>query len=247
MVTSSAQWKVGELARKTGLTVRTLHYYDEIGLLSPAERTESGYRLYGGGDIIRLQQICSLRQLGFSLDEIRDCLTRPGFAPPRVIRLHIARLKEQIEHENKLCSLLETIAARLDGAQDASATLFLDMMEAMSTMETYYTPEQLAEIKARGEQIGQQRIRQVEAEWPTLIAEMKAEMQAGTDPASARVQALTKRWQGLVEEFTGGNPAISEALNKMYHNEAAVRQQTGIDMELMAYVSQAMAAGKKGK
>lgn len=76
---------------------------------------------------------------------------------------------------------------------------------------------------------------------------MKAEMQAGTDPASERVQALTKRWMGLVQEFTGGNPAIGQALNKMYHNEPSVRQQTGIDMELMAYVSQAMGAGKKGK
>lgn len=244
---SPAYWKVGELARKTGLTVRTLHYYDEISLLSPSQRTEAGYRLYGGDDVVRLQQICSLRQLGFSLDEIRACLTRPDFAPPRAIRLHIERLKEQIERQRGLCDLLEAIAAGLDAADDASASLFLDMMEAVYAMETYYTPEQLAEIKARGEKIGQERIRQVKAEWPTLIAEMKAEMQAGTDPASERVQSLARRWMGLVEEFTGGNPAIGQALNKMYRNEPSVRQQAGIDMELMAYVSQAMGAAKKGQ
>ena len=60
--------KIGELASRTGLTVRTLHHYDEIGLLKPSHRTDSGHRLYTVRDLGRLQQIVSLRQLGFSLD-----------------------------------------------------------------------------------------------------------------------------------------------------------------------------------
>ena len=66
-----AFWRVGELAGQTGLTVRTLHYYDEIGLLSPSHRSDAGYRLYTAGDVVRLQQIRSLRHLGFALEEIR--------------------------------------------------------------------------------------------------------------------------------------------------------------------------------
>ncbi|MBF2016646.1 MAG: MerR family transcriptional regulator [Rivularia sp. T60_A2020_040] len=58
--------KIGKLAKQTGISVRTLHYYDEIGLLSPSGRTEADYRLYAEADIVRLQQIISLRQLGFS-------------------------------------------------------------------------------------------------------------------------------------------------------------------------------------
>jgi DNA-binding transcriptional MerR regulator len=73
--------KVGDLARRTGLTVRTLHHYDAIGLLKPSLHSEAGYRLYTAGDIARLQQVLSLRQLGFSLDEVRDCLDRPDFSP----------------------------------------------------------------------------------------------------------------------------------------------------------------------
>jgi DNA-binding transcriptional MerR regulator len=61
--------KVGDLAKQTAVSVRTLHYYDEIGLLSPSGRTESGYRLYATQDIVRLQQIVSLRQIGFSLEK----------------------------------------------------------------------------------------------------------------------------------------------------------------------------------
>ena len=70
----SIAMKIGDLAKQTGVSVRTLHYYEEIGLLSPSHRTETGYRLYAEDDIIRLQQIVSLRQIGFSLAQIRQCL-----------------------------------------------------------------------------------------------------------------------------------------------------------------------------
>src|SRR5215211_9427810 len=99
-------WKVGELARRTGLSVRTLHYYEEIGLLSPSRRTDGGHRLYAGGDVVRLQQIKSLRQLGFNLREVKECLDRPDFPLRRVISLHILRLRERIELERRLCDLL---------------------------------------------------------------------------------------------------------------------------------------------
>src|SRR6516225_4375898 len=76
--------KVGDLAKRTGLSVRTLHYYDEIGLLQPRNLTTSGHRVYGAGELARLQRIKSLRQLGFSLDEIRACLDAPDFSARRV-------------------------------------------------------------------------------------------------------------------------------------------------------------------
>ena len=99
--------KVGELARRTGLTIRTLHHYDEIGLLRPSLHTEAGHRLYTADDVARLQQVVSLRQLGFSLEQVRDCLDRPGFSPVEVIRLHLARLREQIELQRQLGERLE--------------------------------------------------------------------------------------------------------------------------------------------
>ena len=106
-------WKVGELAQRTGLSVRTLHHYDEISLLVPSYRTESGHRLYTVADVARLQQIKSLRQLGFSLDEVRDCLDRADFSPLTLIRTHLARLREQIELQRQLCDQLDKIASHL--------------------------------------------------------------------------------------------------------------------------------------
>src|SRR5436190_18831190 len=113
--------KVGELARRTGLTVRTLHHYDEIGLLKPSLHTEAGHRLYTDGDVSRLQQVVSLRQLGFSLEEVRDCLNRPGFSPLEVVDLHLRRLSEQIVLQQQLCERLEAIAVRLREAGEVTA------------------------------------------------------------------------------------------------------------------------------
>ena len=79
---SETALRVGELAKRTGLTVRTLHHYESIGLLTPSGRTEAGYRLYAAADVARLGQIVGLRQLGLALDEIRECLTRPGLCSP---------------------------------------------------------------------------------------------------------------------------------------------------------------------
>src|SRR5436190_15977801 len=113
--------KVGQLARRTGLTIRTLHHYDEIGLLKPSLHTAAGHRLYTAGDVARLQQIISLRQLGFSLEEVRDCLNRPGFSPLEVIGLHLRRLSEQIVLQQQLCERLEAIAVRLREAGEVTA------------------------------------------------------------------------------------------------------------------------------
>jgi len=235
-------WKVGALARQTGLTVRTLHHYDEIGLLSPSLRTWAGHRLYTAEDLGRLVQILSLRQLGLSLDEVRESLARPESTLQQVLGLHIAKLRERIDLQQRLCRRLETVVERLRTAETVSVDDFIQTLEAMTMFEKHFTPEQLQEIHARGEQIGPERIREVEAEWPRLIAQVRAEMEKGTDPASAAVQDLARRWKELLREFTGGNPGIQKGLNTMYAEEPEVRSRTGIDPALMEYIGKAFAA-----
>lgn len=239
-------WKVGELARSTGLTVRTLHHYDQVGLLSPSGRTASGHRLYVAADVARLQQIRSLRELGFSLDEVREFLERPDASPRRVVRMHVERLREQIAMQRRLCERLEAIAASLDRAEEVSAGDLLRTIEMMTMYERYYTPEQLEELKQRRETVGEERIREVEAEWPRLIAEVRAEMGRGTDPADPRVQELARRWMGLAREFTGGDPEIARAAQRLNTEQhAGLREQHGDSIptpDVMEYVGRAMAA-----
>lgn len=237
---------MGELATRAGVSVRTLHHYDQIGLLSPARRSEAGYRLYGAPDVARLQRIRSLRALGFGLEEIRELLDRPEVSAQLVIELQIGRLKEQMALQRALCDRLEMIVGRMCGAEEVSAQEFLQILELMSMVEkaeSYYTPEQLEMLKGRKLQVGEERIRQVEAEWPKLIAQVRAAMDCGADPAGEEVQALAGRWKALVEEFTGGDTGIAQNLQRMYEQEPAAREQSGVDPALFAYIKQAMAVG----
>jgi DNA-binding transcriptional MerR regulator len=236
-------WKVGELARQTGLTVRTLHHYDEIGLLSPSQRTGAGHRLYDADDLARLLQVLSLRQLGFSLDEIRECLARPEYSLQQVIGLHVTHLRERIELQRKLCGRLEAVAERLRSAEAVSVDEFLDTLEAITMFEKHFTEEQREKIAERGRELGPERIREVEAEWPQLISQVRAAMDAGTDPADESVQRLAKRWMELVQMFTGGDPGVSAGVAKVYREEPAARERTGLDPAIFDYIGKAMKAG----
>lgn len=233
--------KVGDLAKQTGVSVRTLHYYDEIGLLSPSHRTEAGYRLYNEADIIRLQQIVSLRQLGFSLEQIRGCLEQSEFSPHHVVQLHLSQLKEQIALQQQLYERLEAISIRLQSTEAISIQEFIQLIEVTTMVEKYYTLEQQEYLKARRELLGEERIRQVEVEWQELIEQARTEMANGTDPCSESVQALAQRWRSLIEAFTGGNPGIEQSLNQMYQQEGAeVASRGTVDSAVMEYMGRAM-------
>src|SRR6516164_8726322 len=215
--------KVGELAQRTGLTVRTLHHYDAIGLLRPSQHTEAGYRLYTAGDIARLQQVLSLRQLGFSLDEVRGCLDRPGFSPLEVLGLHLVRLRGQIEAQRRLCQRLETLAAHLRAAGEVSADEFLDAIEGITMLETlgakYFTPEQMQAIKQGREQAGPENLSRMQERWAELIALIRTEMEQGTDPADPKVQTLARRWQELLHQATGGDPGSQQAMKRHWEEQ----------------------------
>ncbi len=234
-------FRVGELAKRTGLTVRTLHHYDEIQLLTPSHRTEAGYRMYGTEDVERLQQIASLRQLGFSLEHVREFLARPEASARRVIALHLSRLREQIERQGALVRRLEALEQKLAAAEEVSVDEVLETIEAMTMYEKYYTPEQLKQLEERGRIVGQERIEQVQQDWPKLIAEVRAEMEKGTDPSHPKVQRMAARWKALVEEFTGGDAQLSESVRKLYAQEPSMRAKAGIDAELMEYIGKASA------
>jgi MerR family transcriptional regulator, thiopeptide resistance regulator len=240
--------KVGELAKRTGMTVRALHHYDEIGLLRPSLHTESGHRLYTVADVGRLQQILSLRQLGFALEEIRDCLDRPGFSPLEVIRLHVARLRDRIAMQQSLCERLEAIAGHFEAAEEVSADHFIRTIQEMTMIENYYTPEQLDDLKERGEQIGQERIQQSQQEWAELIAQVHAEMDKGTDPSAPEVQAMARRWMALVNEFTGGDPGIERSLGRLWQEQGdtlvAQHKMPHDPRGVQEYIGRAMAAAK---
>lgn len=237
--------KVGELAERVGLTVRTLHHYDEIGLLSPSRRSASGHRLYDTPEIARLQQIRSLQQLGFSLDEIGALLARDDYSPLRVVEMHLQRARDDLSRQQLLVDRLQRIADRLAAAEQPSADLLIQSIEAMTMFDKYYTPEQMEYLEKRRETVGEERIAEVQQEWQQLYADARAEMEKGTDPADEAVQRLVRKSQELIAEFTGGDPGIHASLSRMYAQEPQAREQWGPPAEVQEYLRKATAASEE--
>jgi MerR family transcriptional regulator, thiopeptide resistance regulator len=234
--------KIGELARRTGVSIRTLHYYDEIGLLSPSLHSAAGHRVYGLREITRLQQIRSLQQIGFSLKEIRSMLSSRAHSPLSVVEMHLARAKEQIATQQKLCDRLESLAKSMR-SRKVSVDQLISTIEVMNMFEKYYSREQLDELQQRAELLGEDGMRKAQQDWVTLMAEVRAEMEKGTDPESPQVRALARRWRVLIEAFTGGNSEIEKSLRTMYQSEPVHQKIQGTpEPGMMAYIGKAMRA-----
>lgn len=124
-------WKVGELAKLTGLTIRTLRFYDQIGLFSPSGQTGSGHRLYNELDLSRLQQILSLKELGLSLEEIKTALTGGQISPFEIVDLQINQIKEQIKLQQKLLEQLRHVSKLMQGKSELTVEDFTNLLQAM--------------------------------------------------------------------------------------------------------------------
>src|SRR5262245_44379930 len=100
-------YPVGKVAELAGVTVRTLHHYDEIGLLSPGDRSPAGYRQYREADLERLQQVLYYRELGFSLEEIAAILDDPDAGPATHLRRQHRLLTERIDRLKAMVAAVE--------------------------------------------------------------------------------------------------------------------------------------------
>ena len=135
MAVSAEGMKVGELARASGLSIRTVRYYDQIGLLPPAQRTAAGHRLYGDDDVRRLYRICLLREMGLPLSGIAHALDDPDWDVQHAMRDHLDLLDRQLA----LAQAVRRRVARLSSVHvDGKApttTELLDTLEEMNMLE----------------------------------------------------------------------------------------------------------------
>lgn len=129
-------WKVGELARATGLSIRTVRYYDQIGLLTPSYRTSAGHRVYDDADVRRLYRICLLRRAGLPLADIAQALDDPDWDLQRAVRTHLDMLDQQLSVGQTLRQRLSGMAEALAGEAAPSTEEFLETLEEMTMLDT---------------------------------------------------------------------------------------------------------------
>lgn len=233
--------EVGRVAARTGVSVRTLHHYEEIGLLRPSARSSAGHRLYGPGDVERLLRIRALRQLGLGLDEVARCLDRPQGRATAVLERRLDAVTAEIEAAQRLRRRLESLLRALQQSEEhADVEVMLSTLEAMTMFEKYFSEEQREHLAQRREELGAEAIAEAEQEWPRLIAAARVELEAGREPDDARVVPLARRWKELLEMFSGGDEAVLRSTGRMYQQEPGAMGKMGLDPELLAFMGRAM-------
>jgi DNA-binding transcriptional MerR regulator len=237
------RWKVGELAGATGLTVRTLHHFDDVGLLRPSERSPAGHRLYTARDVRRLYQVLALRQLGIPLAEIGASLAGDSGDLTSMVRSQLTQVQQHITREQQLRQQLAALSQVLQEAREPSIDQLVEAMEAMMQAK-YFTPEQLARLKARHNEVGGDAFGRWRQQWTEIAAQVKAHVSAGTDPADPDVQATARRWTDLMEDMTGGDRAILSGMYaKMDGKGPEAATLDVVSAEVWDYIKRAFAVG----
>ena len=229
--------KIGELARLTGLSVRTLHHYDNIGLLSPSARTQAGYRLYQRGDMDRLHRIMALRRFGLSLAEIATSLASSDLPLSAIVAKQIAMLDQQLAQATSLRARLLDLQTQLEQGQEPELADWLSTMEQMTMYDKYFTQDEMRQLPMLSDTA-------VEQEWQTLVARVRALMDAGVAATAPQAQALGTEWMVKLVRDTDAHPGLFARLNSMHEKEPGMQAKTGIDAELMRFVTGAFGASR---
>jgi DNA-binding transcriptional MerR regulator len=241
-----------EFARIAGVTVRTLHHYDRIGLLKPSGYTTAGYRLYRKQDLVRLQQIVTLKFIGFSLKQIKELLNRNSFDLAAALteqREIIAEKRHQLDLAIKAIEKAQDLLTQKhepDWEAFKQIIEVINMQNNMDWTKKYYSKEAEQKIEERAATIPPEVIEQGQRDWATLIREVETAVSEGVDPKSERAASLAARWSELIRGFTGGNPEIQAGLNKMYSDQTnwPVDFPKPYSDEAGAFMCEAIAAGK---
>ena len=195
-------WRIGELARETGLTVRTLHHYDQLGLLSPLSRTEGGHRCYTSGDVRRLHRIVALRSLGIALEEIGTLLDgEPD--PTGLLRRQLDVVEERIRKASDLRARLLDVLNNLGRNAEPSTHQLMQLIEETVAMNEPMTPEQFAELK---EEL-QRQVRELgDADFAALSQKREVAWKALSRQAQQR---LTEKRRKMVPHAGSGSTRAS--------------------------------------
>jgi len=226
--------KIGELAKRTGLTVRILHHYDKIGLLQPSERSEADYRLYNRDDITRLHRIQALRRLNLSLAEIATLIEQDQVDLENVVSEQLNILEQQISNGIALRDRLKQLQQLLHSNQEPQLDYWLGILEMMSIADKYFSRDDIVKLTKHknGDLSPDLRMQ-------PLIKEAKKLLQAEIPPDDAKAKDLAVRWVTTMNDTMPPIPRYLSILTNMHRNEPSLQTLTGVDNAMMEFITAA--------
>jgi DNA-binding transcriptional MerR regulator len=223
---------VKDVARLAGVSVRTLHHYDSIGLLVPRIRTDAGYRLYTGVDLLRLQQILIGRELGLSLEEIRRSLDEPDFDRRIALIDQRERLRERVQQTEAMIRAIDAALATLDDGEGEREMNMEDLFQGFDpsryddeARRQWGTTDAFVESKKRTARYTPDDWRAVRAESEAVFDAACSALQAGKAPSDAAVMDVAERHRLSIDRwFYPCSHRMHRGLASMYEADDRFRQ-----------------------
>ncbi len=240
-----AQWYVKEFGKLTGVSVRTLHHYDKIGLLKPSGRMPNGYRVYTATDICKLEQIVALKFFGLSLSRIKD-LVRDKNSIYQQLLSQRKVVQEQIQQLQGIHQALQGVLGDYPAQQTVDWDNVIKLIKGYSMAEKItgswaekvFTQDQLQQFADLKKQYSQQEMEDYQERWQKLVATVQENLDQ--DPAGAVGKRLVTQWFNLVNEVYGDYPELREGVRRAYAEDKI--PGAPFDKKLFAWIEKAAKA-----
>ena len=204
----SRTYQVKDVARFAGVSVRTLHHYDAIGLLVPGARTAAGYRLYTDSDLLRLQQVLVGRELGLALEEIRRSFNDPHFDLKSALLIQKERLRERAKATEAMMRSIDVALAALDGHNNRKDLNMEQLFEGFNASQyeeevrdRWGTSEAFVESAKRTKGYSPDEWKTIKAEHAALCDAAHAALKAGKSPSDATVVDIAERHRLYIDRW----------------------------------------------
>ncbi|MBY0123382.1 MerR family transcriptional regulator [Bacillus sp. S/N-304-OC-R1] len=209
----TAKYSIGEFAKRTGTTIRTLHYYDEISLLKPALTTDSGRRFYSDDDLVKLQKIVSLKYLGYSLEKISEFIHLQDWSLKDSLSFQKKEMLQKKQQLENVIRALDHALLMMDSHGKVDSSIFISLIkniqmedEHKEWLKGFIHEEKVEKLYSIPEE------KQLEMNIKTLEIFSELKELYGQDPASKDVQELIKDYMGIVNELTGDDLKLVQDL-----------------------------------
>ncbi|MDR0491906.1 MAG: MerR family transcriptional regulator [Oscillospiraceae bacterium] len=214
--------KVGELAKKAGVTVRTLQYYDKESLLTPSAESEGGYRLYTDKDFVKLLQILMMKRLGFTLGEIKKRIVAMDTTAEvlDVLTEHAANTRMEIDHLTQSLAALESLKEEIvqvdtvDFKKFADILTHLQMKNERYWLVKYLDNDVLDALKTQNDTSNEENAARVIEAVNSFIEEAAKHYDESVPPESGPGQDFAERYWKWIMEVTGGDMDLVQSLNE---------------------------------
>lgn len=236
-------YAIGKLAEISHVSVRTLRYYDEIGLLLPSTKNAAGHRFYSDEEVSRLHHILMLRDLGFPLETIHQFLVDREFDLASVLKMRQQLIQAEQANlrkmESSITALLNIVETEETPDWSTVFTTFTNFQADRSEMKDfwahYFSEEEqriVNKFPVYGEKSGD------EEQWDSLIQEVRANLNC--DPKSPTAQKLAHRWMELVDRMYEGNSELAQKVWELNKTKAPHQQLFQYEPELITFIEQAV-------